>query len=413
MALSETSPLVDNSNREEETKCKGQGLGFFLGLFFAAGLVGAYFLGTFVNAPSSTPSNNTHQRSSRHYANDDFVRMDDNADDEKFGPQYVGTQFISFTINTIGGLEEEGECEGRIVSPEGVCYLGNANNITEDIYHRLSIVKKILKRLKADAFTESPDIDHADDVLKIVMFPEFFWRGPNGAYSTSQMFDDGILVEVSNVIRDLISEEFFNDFLFVFGTIIAARSQDDPREPWMHDLSAEEVEYFNFAPVAKGGPGGKHFIITKKYISGADFLSRQTLPNPSDESVYDYAKMDAQLEAMFASRDTILIKDNVVELDGLRISIEICLDHRLGVLWNELRIKHHGELVDVLLITSAGMAIDRGPNPVVPGGVVYLSDGGASSAACMRTDNLDAFYPNQVCRGDIGGLKHVPVGGHG
>jgi hypothetical protein len=153
--------------------------------------------------------------------------------------------------------------------------------------------------------------------------------------------------------------------------------------------------------------------VTKRYISGADFLSRTSLPNPKDADLHDYSEMNAELQAAFAKRDVILIRDNVVELDGLRIGVEICLDHRLGVLWNDLKTKHHSELVDILLITSAGMSIEHGPNPVVPGGVVYLSDGSASSAACMRTDDYDVFLPDHVCRGDIGGVKHIPIGGPG
>ncbi len=292
--------------------------------------------------------------------------------------------------------------------------MGNAKNITEDVHHRLAIAKHIVGKLKADSFNQSPDIDHDDDVLKIVMFPEFFWRGPEGAYSTRQLIqDNGVLVQVASAIRKLIADDFFNDFLFVFGTVIVARSPGDPREPWEHALSAEEVEYFNFASVAKGGRGGKYFAVTKKYISGADFLSRTSLPNPKDFDVHDYTVMGEDLEDAFAARDIILIHDNVVELDGLRIGVEICLDHRLGVLWNTLKTKHHGELVDVLLITSAGMSIEHGVNPIVPGGVVYLSDGGASSAACARTDDSEDFDPSIVCRGDIGGLKHIPIGGPG
>jgi hypothetical protein len=76
----------------------------------------------------------------------------------------------------------------------------------------------------------------------------------------------------------------------------------------------------------------------------------------------------------------------------------ISLDHRMGSLYNNLRIKHNGELVDVHLIISAGMSIERGINPVKPGGVVYLSDGGASSAACLRTDHGEPirYYKNCV-----------------
>ena len=252
------------------------------------------------------------------------------------------------------------------------------------------------------------------------MLAEFFWRGPNGAYSTQQLLDDcGALSVVNELLKDLIADEFFEHYLFVFGTVIAAQSKDDEDgEPWQDALkSAEKVEYFNFAAISKGGPEREvhphHYVVTKKYISGADFLSRTTLPNPTNADMHDYAQMNEALEEHFRERNTTVITDNVIMLDGLRIGVEICLDHRLGVLWNELRTQEDAELVDVLLVTSAGMAIERGPNPIVPGGVVYLSDGEASSAACMRTDHTKEFYPNQVCRGDIGGLKQIPIGGPG
>lgn len=83
----------------------------------------------------------------------------------------------------MGGLSDEGECEGHVVSSDGKCYLGNPSNITEDVHHRLAIVKHVVAKLKEDKFNQKHDIDHDDDVLKIVMFPEFFWRGPSGADS--------------------------------------------------------------------------------------------------------------------------------------------------------------------------------------------------------------------------------------
>ena len=429
---SEQTPLVGGYNHPDDKPQNEIRIGVVpivvvVSLVVMTALLGAFSLGIVIGGRSTTswlsilrsdPPRSSSSSWVRHYETDDFVRLDDDDDDPADSrlrrTNYVGTQFISFTINTRGGLAEEGECEGRSVAPNGKCYLGNANNITEDLLHRLAIVEDVLRKLKADAFQQKPDIDHNDDVLKIVILPEFFWRGPYGAYSTKQLIqDDGVLVQVANVIQDVISDNFFNDFLFVFGTVVAARSPDDPREPWEHALSAEEVEYFNFASVVKGGIHGKHYAVTKRYISGADFLSRTSLPNPKDADLHDYSQMNAELQAAFEKRNVILIRDNVVELDGLRIGVEICLDHRLGVLWNDLKTKHHGELVDVLLITSAGMSIEHGPNPVVPGGVVYLSDGSASSAACMRTDDYDVFLPDHVCRGDIGGVKHIPIGGPG
>ena len=94
--------------------------------------------------------------------------------------RYKATQFISFTINTLGGLAEHGECEDRSVDENGVCYLGNAN-ITQDLEHRLLLLRGVLEKLKQDIHQKHPDIDHRDDVLKIFAMPEFYFRGPWGA----------------------------------------------------------------------------------------------------------------------------------------------------------------------------------------------------------------------------------------
>jgi predicted amidohydrolase len=385
----------------------------FFGFLFAGALV---FLAKFLESPSDSSSfisTSSPSTSISFIIQDDDVesRMDD--DDERTENHlYAATQFISVTINTFGGIAEEGECEGRDVSPIGTCYLGNLNNITDDIYHRLSIVEQILSKLRNDAFQEKRDIDHNDNVLKIVMFPEFFWRGPHGAYSTSEFWnEEGSLTDlVSNRLPALLRHEDFQHYLLVVGTILATRSPDDPREAWQHALSAKEVEYFNLACVLRGGPNGKHFAVAKKYISGADFLSRTHLPNPKDYDVNHYSVIPPEIDDLFAKRGIHFIRDNVIELDGLRIGLEICLDHRLEVLWNHIQTQEHHRLVDILLLTSAGMAIQRGPNPIVPGGVVYMTDGGASSAACLRPVDNVVFLPDQVCRGDLRGLKHIPMG---
>lgn len=401
---SETTPLVQRRGDETSATAPITTFPWLQVLLFAVAMFGVFFLGTLVEWRSNQ------------YISIPLPAISDNDDDRKYpvDQKYIATQFISFTINTLGGLAEHGECDGRPVDPYGVCYMGNVNNITEDILHRAEIVKKVLYRIKQDSFAESPDIDHSDNVLKIVAMPEFFWRGPNGAYSNKQVFEDGALIHVSNELRDYVADDFFNDFLFVFGTVITAESRDNSLEPWENALSqAEDVEYLNFAVIATGGSARDHYwVATKEYISTADFLSRTTLPNPSEEKIRDYAELDDQWKAFLMDRNSTLVTDNVIELDGLRIGIEICLDHRVGTLWNKLRTEHQ-DLVDVLVITSAGMAIERGPNPVVPGGVVYLSDGGASSAACMRSDSHVTFHPNVVCRGNVGGLKHIPIGGPG
>lgn len=165
----------------------------------------------------------------------------------------------------------------------------------------------------------------------------------------------------------------------------------------------------------KGGMGVHHhkYLFQKRYISGADFLSRTTLPNPSNEDLHRYANPWTGMISAAEQRGTKIVEDgNLIEVNGIRIGMEICLDHRMGVLWDALKTKYNSKLVDVQLIISAGMAIERGPNPIVPGGVVYLTDGEASSAACMRTDT-GPYDPDKVCREKPDGIKRIPHGGPG
>ena len=160
---SETSPLVPKSGDETSTRVPTTFplLHVFL---FALTMFGVFFLGTLVEWRSNQYSNVPLPT----------APDDDNDSYRTTNQKYIATQFISFTINTLGGLAEHGECDGRPVDPYGVCYMGNVNNITEDILHRAEIIKKVLYRIKKDSFAESPDIDHSDNVLKIVAMPEFF-----------------------------------------------------------------------------------------------------------------------------------------------------------------------------------------------------------------------------------------------
>ena len=63
--------------------------------------------------------------------------------------RYHATQFVSFTINTLGGLAKHGECEGRSIDPDSnSCYLGNSDDIESDVNHRLSILEEVLSILR-------------------------------------------------------------------------------------------------------------------------------------------------------------------------------------------------------------------------------------------------------------------------
>lgn len=349
----------------------------------------------------------------------DAMRFDMGAGDRS--QSYTATQFISFTISTMGGSPQHGECVDRAVDPEqNTCYLGDKLNITADAYHRLIILERVLHRLRNDTHSEIPKINTDPHVLKIFMLPEFFMRGPYGAYSFANMLEDGhkegLLIRWTRRLMKFIQDDAFQDYLFVFGTIIVADYEDqDPHENWWdyEITNSSHLSYYNFAPVFKGGKGHKHYyVVSKKYISIGDFLQRSKLPDPRQVYIKEYAAVHESdlLEATLAKRGITLVDNNIIEVNKIRIGIEICLDHLVGTLWTILQTRERGHLVDVHLITSAGMDIQSGPNPVVPGGVVYLSDGEASSAACLRTDH-GMYNPDQTCRIPPEGLKHIPHGG--
>lgn len=195
----------------------------------------------------------------------DSMRFDFEDDDNSRhdSTRYTATQFISFTINTMGGSAVHGECDGRSVDPEtNTCYLGDYD-VEQDALHRLDILAGVLDRLKNDTFQENPRINPHSDVLKIFILPEFYLRGPHGAYSTAQLQDAddddhaGLLIQVSKRLREIIVDEAFTDYLFVFGTTVFAQKLDDPvgMDWWENDVvDSTKVLYYNFAPIFKGGP---------------------------------------------------------------------------------------------------------------------------------------------------------------
>ena len=57
------------------------------------------------------------------------------------------------------------------------------------------------------------------------MVPEFYWRGPNGAYSVMNVMQEGgLLTLIANRVYDMLEDKRYEDWLFVLGTVIVAQS---------------------------------------------------------------------------------------------------------------------------------------------------------------------------------------------
>jgi len=212
----------------------------------------------------------------------------------------------------------------------------------------------------ADGKDKNKDKDKADDgarnepdVLKIFAAPEFFFRGLSGAYDfsedprrldrifgfnhttpsssssssaagnpdsdddgTNKDDDDQFCSEDSPVcavlvgLQEMVEDERFEDWLFLFGTVVATQTIPVEKDPTKDGTASEETThshdgnyeylYYNFAPVYKGFDPkklyhpprkseqqqqqhqhqhqqhfalGKRFLVPKRYVSTIDFLT--------------------------------------------------------------------------------------------------------------------------------------------
>jgi len=74
--------------------------------------------------------------------------------------------------------------------------------------------------------------DKNENVLKIFNAPEFFFRGPTGAYNIEGVYEESgsfpSLEVIAVFLEELTSQERFKDWLFQFGTVIAYHETEDP-----------------------------------------------------------------------------------------------------------------------------------------------------------------------------------------
>ena len=332
------------------------------------------------------------------------------------------------------GLHSYGHVEGDLQ-----CYLGYLDPI-KDVRHRLRVMKDAVER----AYEQSKKESH---ILKVFIAPEFFWRGKNGAYifanetSTAGPHEGGgrdvacgPVCEILRGLEGFVADKKYEDWLFVFGTVIASEVLPSEDE-W-------DYLFYNFAPLYKGYDPkvtthhGKRFLVPKRYVSVIDFLTPRrnfndtlakelrpindidydednqfdtTVFNPYDlsQNKYDY-DMWLNYKEELSQLGYAIIEYNWFVMNGIAFSIEICLDHRLRsaldsftadlVTGSKLRIpsgssngleyvpipKHQAQ---ISLISSAGMVVYPASLALAHEGTVFLQDGMDNAPARMYWEN--------------------------
>jgi len=277
--------------------------------------------------------------------------------------KYDSAQLLGFSINTFPAFIDD----KRV-------YLG-VNDTGLDM-----AVRVLLLEAAMDSAYESTAWNRSSSVLKVFMAPEFYLRGPTGAYDASELIDG--MYPLGDGLYNLTRDAKWADWLFVFGTIVAAEPPDNVNDT---DGGKGTYMFYNVAPIFKGNSTLK-LLAFKSYVSDIDFLDQRAdpdyVPDPRSLGQDQYSTLpDAAAEALELD-GYAYVKNNVFEVDGLRIGIEICLDHAMNSLYNNLR---DASFVDLHLITSAGMSIAGGQVGTAQGGPVFLVDG-AGRTEMSRND---------------------------
>lgn len=274
------------------------------------------------------------------------------------------------------------------------CYLGQDDTI-KDARQRISILEAAVERAHREA---DPD----PKTLKIFNTPEFFFRGPNGSYPIAGLLaQDGRsspLEFIAQQLDRIVQQKRFEHWLFIFGTVVASDEK-------VHPDGENKTVYLNVAPVFHGfdpttsSSLGKRILVPKRYVSGIDFLTNAQLsdrfvtdPMTSKQLLYDNSVW-AEASDHLAQRGYLLLQESWIYIDGIAFSIEVCLDHKMGLAQNAYtRLKAFGgkilsvndgtiERVDlpdsmaqISLVTSSGTTITTSQLVLTSGGSIFIQD---------------------------------------
>jgi hypothetical protein len=269
--------------------------------------------------------------------------------------------------------------------------------------------------------------------LKLFMAPEFFFRGFHGAY------DIGLVSEIFSDLRQFTADTKFNDWLFVFGTVIGASFDDrlvcrscgksgagqfqrtgpnqfacvgcPTNSVTEHRLGAR---IDNVALIQKGGESDDKnaYVITKEYVSHIDFRRAVTTHALKEGEIATGHDDIARLKAWDDDRRIQLMGERVrvlpspgsrdvggggsvspskfadermggslFTIDGIKFGMEICLDHLRGRL-------APGSDIQVQLVPSGGAHLKQ--FACVPNGIAFNVDGGAGGKCDVRINNSAA-----------------------
>jgi hypothetical protein len=253
--------------------------------------------------------------------------------------------------------------------PDGEEYLGLADPAL-DIEARCELLAGAMA--KARTMVDPP----AEDTLYVFVAPEFLMRGKTGAYT----MDDLQLAIVG--LQELAADAQWDNWVFVFGTIIGQWVLEDPDAP---------IQIVNFAPVQEGGaaaqgPDGAS-IIVKELMSGIDFIAEDANPGGLLLGAVDHPPPSPPSPGG-ETQQVAYDGAGIFPMRDMTWAVEICLDHLEHRIQNSPQLPGES-LVQVQIVPSCGADIDDANIIAQAGGYVFNVDGlrGTSHARLVQVAN--------------------------
>lgn len=343
-------------------------------------------------------------------------------------PTYEKIQFIAYEIHT-----------GPKLLGTKRYYLG-LDNEYDDIAARLNWTYEVLQQAatKADGSTKT---------LKLLMLPEFYFRGSKGAYSID------IVAQLISGLQHLVRGADWTDWLVVFGTIVGISSPTRYTPTGFLDKLFKQIlgqdltpidpnadqEVYNFALAQKGGwapssnvmtPAqmnealeGKTFITMKEYKSNIDFIQvTQTTGRAGYvwERVFHLDRIGGRSkDSVVPGREERLVGydgASLFELDGIQFGLEICLDHAQQRLKNSPRPSGRSP-VQIQLVPSCGLELKANAMVAMTGGYGFNVDGWyktvltntTRSEVAMVTQAYSLAQPDATLGADIAAASNLPL----
>lgn len=210
--------------------------------------------------------------------------------------------------------------------------------------------------------------------LKVLLAPEFFFRGPKGAYSMDEV------QQIVTLLQDQSAEDTFADWVFGFGTILGVAEGVGSCPPGK--------EVYNFTLIQRGGPANRgHLgarVVMKELKSQIDFIATSVDADTLVDAQVTYPTPGAsgpggeQLQVNYDGAGIFALAD-------ITWAVEICLDH-LNAVHRRLKSPQlpGASQVQVQLVPAGGMSIQESSIIAAQGGFVFCVDGRAAGQSFLH-----------------------------